>query len=197
MKNLNFKPFHFLYILFCFFTVSASSLLAQDDAAMMKAWTEFMTPGDMHKWMAKADGTWAGEVTSYWDPTNPDKSKATATFKMIYNGLYQLGEFSGIIGGQPFQGQGILAYDNAKQQFVNTWIDNMGSGVVIMTGQYDPKTNTLHLKGTQTDPMTKKDTPIREDLMFVDNDTQLLSMYGPGNDGKEMKMMEIRMTRMK
>lgn len=173
------------------------SLHAQDDAAMMKAWTDWMTPGEMHKWMANMTGTWSGDVTTFWDPANPEKSKATATVKMIYNGLYQTSEFSGSMMGQPFQGQGLLAYDNAKKQFVNTWIDNMGSGVLIMTGQYDPKTKTLHLKGTQTDPMTGSDMPFREDVEFPNNDTQVMTMYGPGMDGKEMRMMEIRMTRVK
>lgn len=184
---------------FSFFSLFALhfSLHAQDDAAMMKAWEDFMTPGDMHKWMAKFDGNWSGEVTTFWDPAKPEKSKATATYRMIYNGLYQLGEFAGNMMGTPFQGQGILAYDNAKQQFINTWIDNMGSGVVVMTGQYDPQTKTLNLAGFQTDPMTKKDANIREEVMMPDDNTQIVTMYGAGMDGKEMKMMEIRMTKVK
>jgi hypothetical protein len=170
---------------------------AQDDAAMMKAWEAWMTPGDMHKWMATSNGTWSGEVKTYWDPEKPEKSNATATYKTIYNGLYQTTEFSGNMMGQPFLGQGILAYDNAKKQFVNTWIDNMGSGVIVLTGQFDPKTNTLYLNGSQTDPMTGKDANIRQTVQFLDDDTQLITMYGPGLDGKEMKMMDIRMTRAK
>ena len=39
-----------------------------DSATMMKAWMDFATPGDMHKWMAKSDGTWSGEVKSYMNP---------------------------------------------------------------------------------------------------------------------------------
>ena len=31
-----------------------------DSATMMKAWMDYATPGDMHKWMAKFDGTWTG-----------------------------------------------------------------------------------------------------------------------------------------
>jgi len=189
MKNLMF------FLLFSLFSLNILS--AQNDEAMMKAWTEFMTPGEMHKWMAKSVGTWTGDVNTYMDPANPTKSKTTATFKMIYNGLYQVGEFSGDMMGAPFQGQGILAYDNAKKQFVNTWIDNMGSGVIYMTGQYDEKAKTLHLKGTQTDPLTKKDTVIRQDIQFVNDNTQTITMYGPGTDGKEMKMMDIKMTRVK
>jgi hypothetical protein len=103
------------------------------------------------------------------DPGNPTKSTATATFKMIFNGLYQLGEYSGIMMGQPFEGQGILAYDNAKKQFVNTWIDNMGSGVVYMTGTLDDKANTLYLRGTQTDPVTEIMFRHSQEIKFVND----------------------------
>ncbi len=182
-------------LFFCFCILNVSALRAQDDAAMMKAWMDFMTPGAMHKWMAESDGTWDGEVNTYMDPNNPTKSTATVTNKMIYNGLYQMGDYSGNMMGQPFQGHSILAYDNAKQKFVNTWIDNMGSGVIILYGDYDAATQTLHLKGTQTDPMTKKDSAIRQKVKFVDKNTQTFTMYGPGRDGKETKMMDIKLTR--
>src|SRR3990170_7050550 len=42
-----------------------------DSATMMKAWEDFMTPGDMHKWMAKYSGTWTGETTAWMDPNEP------------------------------------------------------------------------------------------------------------------------------
>ena len=29
-----------------------------DSAAMMKAWQDFATPGAMHKWMERTNGTW-------------------------------------------------------------------------------------------------------------------------------------------
>ena len=182
-----------------FFFLSCSLLLlplvhAQSEAEM-KAWQAFMTPGEMHKWMAQSDGTWTGEVNTYMDPANPTKSTATATSKMIYNGLYQITEYKGIMMGQPFEGQGILAYDNAKQQFVNTWIDNMGSGVMVMTGVYDDKAKILYLRGTQTDPMTKKDSNIRQEVKFTGDDTQTITMYGPGDSGKEVKMMDIKLIR--
>jgi len=185
------------FLFFFLSLIAMNTLLAQNDPAMMKAWTDYMTPGDMHKWMAKSNGTWNGDVKTYMDPDKPMMSKTTANFKMIFNGLYQVSEFKGTMMGKPFEGQGLLAYDNAKQEFVDTWVDNMGSGVVVMRGEYDPATKTLHLNGTQTDPMTKKDTTIRQDILFVDNNTQTLTLYGPDPTGKEMKMMEIKLTKAK
>ena len=166
-----------------------------DSATMMKAWMDFATPGDMHKWMAKSDGTWSGEVKSYMNPGQPPvTSTATVTSKTIMNGLYQQSDYSGTMMGQPFMGHGILAYDNAKKQFINTWIDNMGSGVIVMTGSYNEATKTLSLKGSQTDPVTGKDAMIREEIQFPDDNTQVFTMWGEMG-GQEHKFMEATFKR--
>ena len=111
------------------------------------------------------------------------------------NGLYQMTDYTGTMMGQPFTGHGILAYDNAKKEFVNTWIDNMGSGVVIMRGTFDPNTNTLVLKGTQTNPVNGKDAMIREEVKFADDNNYMFTMWGEGMDGKEEKFMEVMLKR--
>lgn len=163
----------------------------------MKAYQEFMTPGPMHKWMAKFNGTWEADITSYMNPVNPDKSKATNVTTTIMNGLYQVGDYTGNMMGMPFQGHSIMGYDNAKKIFVNTWIDNMGSGIIYMTGKYDEATKTLHLKGKQTNPMNGTDVDIREEMKFIDDNNYILVMYGSGTDGKEIKFMEGTFNRKK
>jgi hypothetical protein len=92
--------------------------------------------------------------------------------------------------GMPMTGQSTMAYDNAKKMFVSTWIDNLGSGIVYMTGTYDEATKTLNLAGKQTDPMTGKDSDIRQEVKFIDDNSYTMAMYGTGMDGKEMKFME-------
>lgn len=168
-----------------------------DSAAMAKAWENFMKPGEMHKWMAGYAGTWEAEVTSFMPGAEPSKSKATEVVKMVMNGLYQEGNLSGTMMGMPFNGKSIMAYDNAKKQFAVSWIDNLGSGLMIMTGQYDAATKTLNLNGTQTDPVTGKDSKVRQEQKFIDDDNYLLTMYGDGPDGKEVKFMEATFKRVK
>jgi hypothetical protein len=164
-----------------------------DSAAMMKAWMDFATPGAMHKWMEKTNGTWVCDSVSQWgmDPSAPPmKSKATNVQTSFAGGRYVVGKFTGTMMGQPFEGMSTMGYDNGKKMFVNTWIDNMGSGIVHMSGTYDEATKTLHLKGHQTDPMTGKDSDLREEMKMIDDNTYTLSMYGTGMDGKESKFME-------
>lgn len=164
---------------------------APDGVDPMKAWQDYMTPGPMHKMLAKETGTWEAEVSQWMDPSAPpNKMKATNVVTMSMNGLFQIGNFSTNMMGMPMAGQSTVGYDNAKKMFVSTWIDNLGSGIVKMTGHYDEATKTLHMKGTQTDPMTGHDSDIREEIKWHDENSYTMSMFGAGPDGKEMKFME-------
>lgn len=162
-----------------------------DTEATAKAWMDFMTPGKMHDWMAKWNGTWEAEVSQWMDPAAPaSKSKAVNVQSSIMNGLYTVGKFTSNMMGMPMEGQSTMGYDNVKKMFISTWVDNFGSGIVVLTGNYDEATKTLHLKGKQTDPTTGKDCDLREEMKIVDDNTYTLTMFGTGADGKEMKVME-------
>lgn len=162
-----------------------------DSATMTKMWNDFKTPGDMHKWLEQTNGTWEGDVSTWMDPSAPpEKTKSTITQTSALGGRYVIGKFKGTAFGQPMEGISTMGYDNARKLFVSTWLDNLGTGIVYMTGTYDDKTKTLNLKGFQTDPMTGKDSNIREEMTMIDNDSYSMIMFGDGFDGKEMKFME-------
>jgi hypothetical protein len=170
---------------------------AIDPAAMDKAMKDFATPGKMHEWLASFNGTWNAEVIGFMDPTKPDTSKATQTYSMTLNGLYQDATLSGNMMGMPFEGRSMTGFDNSKKIFVSTWVDNLGSGIIYMTGTYDETTKTLNLKGSQTNPVTGKDSGIREVMRITDANNYILEMYGEGYDGKEAKFMEAKFSRKK
>lgn len=171
-------------------TGTVQNVLAQT-ADPMKAWQDFMTPGEHHKKLAKEVGTWEAEVSQWMDPTAPPtKTKATNVVTMAMNGLYQIANFSSSMMGMPMTGQSTVGYDNAKKMYVVFWIDNLGSGIVKMSGNYDATGKILNLKGIQTDPMTGGDSEIREEIKWIDDDSYTMTMYGAGMDGKEMKFME-------
>ncbi len=175
-------------------TMAATAPL--DSATMMKNWMAYMTPGDVHKMMASWNGTWNGDITMWQTPGAPaQKSKGTTVNKMMMGGRYQVSNHTGNMMGMPFEGMGTLAYDNDKKIFVNTWVDNMGTGIMKMEGPWDEASKTITLKGTGVDPGSGKDMAVKETFKVVDGNTQLMEMFGPGPDGKEFKMMEIKFTR--
>jgi hypothetical protein len=169
-----------------------------DSTTMMKNWEMCMTPGKEHAMLAKSNGTWTTEVTTWMDPGKPPmKSKGTSVNKMIMGGRYQESTNTGNMMGMPFEGKGITGYDNAKKVFVSTWVDNMGTGIMTLEGPWDEASKSITLKGKTMDPMTMRETSLKEVVKIVDDNNQLMEMYGPGPDGKEVKTMEIKFTRKK
>ena len=54
---------------------------------------------------------------------------------MIMNGLYQESNHTGdMMGIRCFTARVVVAYDNHRKEFISTWIDNMGSGIMVLKG---------------------------------------------------------------
>jgi hypothetical protein len=169
-----------------------------DSATAARNWQAYMTPGEMHKMLAKSNGTWEGDMSMWMKAgDSPMKMKGLAVLKPILNGLYQQGTHTGTMMGMPFTGISTTGYDNAKKMFFSTWVDNMGTGVMYLTGPYDEATKTITLTGKMVDPGTFAEVDVKQTLTMVDDNTEIMAMYCPGPDGKVFKTMEIKSTRKK
>lgn len=178
-------------------TSEKMSMPELDSITKAKNWEMYMTPSDVHKMMAKWDGAWDAEAT-FWAPGKPEmKSKSRVNNKMLFDGRYQETNFSGDMMGMPFLGKSTTAYDNHKKQFKTTWIDNMGSGMMVMEGPWDEANKTMNLKGKTMDPETGYEMDARETFKIIDDNTQEMEMFVMMPDGKEFKMMNIKFTRKK
>lgn len=177
-------------------TVSVPVATAPDSATVQKNWMAYMTPGEEHTLMTTWNGTWTGDVTMWEAPgATPTKTTATAVNKMVMGGRYQQSNFKAIMNHQPFEGQSILAYDNARKLYISTWIDNMGTGMVVSEGPWDAASKSITLRGRMVDPGTGKQMEIKEIFKPIDNNYQVMEMYAVAPDGKEFKTMEIKYTR--
>lgn len=158
-----------------------------------KMYMEYMTPGDMHKMLASSVGEWDIQTISFMMGA-PDTTKGSASDKMIANGLYKETDYTGTMMGMPFIGKAIMGYDNAKKVFVSTWVDNFGSGMLMMEGNYDEATKAITMVGGYKDPATKKDVTWKQIHTMVDENTYTMEMYTIEGD-KETKAMEQTATR--
>jgi hypothetical protein len=170
-----------------------------DSATEMKAWMAYATPGDAHKAMAKADGNWTGQVTMWASMDAPPvTSTSTMVNKMIMDGRYQYSTFKGNFMGMPFEGMAVTAYDNYKKKYLSTWIDNMGTGIMNMEGTKDDASNTITYTGKMVHPANGKECDMKEVFKIIDDNNQLMEMYGPDpKTGKQYKSMEIKLSRKK
>jgi len=180
-----------IFAVICFFRLAAQT------ETEMKAWQNYMTPGEVHKMIAQSDGEWNEDITMWMDPAAPPtKTTATAKNEMIMGGRYQLSKTTGNMMGMPFEGMSLVGYDNAKKTFTSVWIDNLGTGITTMEGGWDDASKSITFKGKMVDPMTGKDVSTRQVIKFLDIDTQEMEMYDTRN-GKETKTMEIKLTKKK
>jgi hypothetical protein len=177
-------------------TMATAPAAPMDSATKMKAYMEYSTPGEVHKMMASWAGKWDADVTSWMEPGKPEqKSKGSVDRKMILGGRYMMSMHTGNMGGMPFEGHEMLAYDNAKKMFLSSWMDNMGTGIMNSEGKWDDATKSVTMKGKMLDPATQKDCEVREVFTVVDDKHQNFEMYVTSPGQKEFKCMEAHYTK--
>jgi hypothetical protein len=92
-----------------------------------------------------------------------------------------------------FKGMGIEGYDNVKKKFVASWIDNMGTGIELSEGTYDPAAKTFTYTA-EVEMMPGMKTQVREVIKVADNNHMMLEWY-ENQGGQEKKTMEINYAR--
>ncbi len=162
---------------------------------MMAAWQAYAAPGEHHKVLDALAGNWKHTVT-WWMAAGapPEKSTGNSMIQWILGGRFLQHDVTGTAMGQPFAGLGITGYDNVRKTYNSIWLDDMGTGVMAGSGQYDKATKTLSDKGTFTCPF-RGETPFRGKTTLTGADTFTYEMYGPGMDGKEFLNMRIEYVR--
>jgi hypothetical protein len=178
------------------FLAGVSSTYSQDMTnEEMQKWMAAMTPGSQHQQLAQGVGTWNMKTTMWMAPdTPPMTSTGTSVNTMILGGRFLQSNVASSMMGMPFEGISIAGYDNASQKYVNTWIDNMGTGVMYTTGTMGSD-GKLTMTGTITDPMTGLPCNIREVMIFNADGSMTMEMYGPDKAGNEFKMMVVEYTK--
>jgi hypothetical protein len=179
-------------------TKQPAGSMSKEQQAMMDAMMKAMRPGENHKLLASLVGEWTFVNRMWMDPAAPHtESTGTATYMTIMGGRYLQGEHKGVMAGMPFEGLGVTGYDNVGKQFVASWIDNFGTGIMYMTGKFAPATKTFTYTTVMDDPM-KPGTKlrVRQVIRLVDRDKHVMEWYET-RGGKDRKTMEIVYARKK
>lgn len=177
---------------------AAAAPAAPSQDVMMKAWMAYATPGAPHKALEGLVGTWDVKSKVSMAPgAPPEETTGTSENKMILGGRYLEQHYEGTAMGQPFHGIGVTAFDNYKRKFVATWIDSMGTGIVMTTGTFNKAGKVITSWGTMDDPAMKKTTKVKTVVTIVDADHHTYESWSGGPDGKMVKNLEIHFTRRK
>lgn len=181
-----------IIILTSFISIFAQSSTDDQKAAEQK-WMAYMTPGAAHEKFAKATGEWEAKMQMWMAPeTEPTTTTGTVKAEMILGGRYLQMKYNSIFMGMPYEGISTDGYDNAKKVYFNTWVDNMGTGIMYAEGKYDEGSKTTFYTGKMCDPISGKDLPYRQTVQNVDEKHMVMEMFYPNpKTGKEFKSLHV------
>jgi len=182
-------------ILFVAAIALASLSSAQDQAEMMEAWMAAATPGAPHERLAEQAGTWNAVVEAWMEPgAEPMVSESAVERVMSLDGRVLEERWSGTMMGMPFKGYGRTGYDNITQKYWSTWTDNMSTGLMTFTGQYDEEAEEFVFHGSYVDPMSEETVDSRSVATMPEDDKEMMVMYET-HDGEEIMTMRMSLTR--
>lgn len=157
-----------------------------------------MMPGEGHKVFARMTGKWRGKMR-VWSSTQPDappiESDTESESKLVLGGRFVLEEATGSVMRMPMQRMSIFGYDNITEKYTLTFYSNFETATNTASGTADATGKLITLHGEFNEPGGK--APFKNIIRFESDDTQVFESYHILPDGKELKLIEQVMTRVK
>lgn len=167
---------------------------------MMKKWMEVSTPGDNHKKMDDLVGTWETTVSMWMGEAGkpPQVTKGVAEMKWVLGGRFIQEEMKGEMMGMPYNGMGLLGYDNFNKKYTFVWVDNSSTQMSTSEGTFDPTGKVLTYYGKMDEPMTgEHDKTVKYVTRIVNKDKNIFEIHDLSLPEPNTKVMEIVYTRKK
>jgi len=169
--------------------------VSPEEAAMMEAYPTAGTPGVAHAGLAATAGEYTVLIKSWSAPgAPPSESTGTASRKLMLGGRVVSEDLQSSMYGQPYTGFGLTGFDNVTGKYWTTWNDSMTTGLTTGTGTCDAQARCA-FTARWDDPISKQPVTARISIRWTSPSVEIFEMFGPGPDGKDMKMMEMTYTR--
>ncbi len=175
---------------------AAAPKMTKEQQAMMAAYERMGAVGPEQKQLAYFVGDWDAKTTMWMDPKKPPEvSNGKSHSEAIFGGRYIETTHTGMAMGQPFEGRGVMGFDNLGGKYFSTWIDSMSTGFWLSYGSYDAATKTYTYHGSMDNPMKQgAKIPVRAVVHVVDP-THYVFEWHEKRGGKEAKTMQIEYTK--
>jgi hypothetical protein len=131
----------------------------------------------------------------------PESSTSTATMETILGGRFLVervkGSFS--MGDQqmPFEGFGLIGFDNYTKKHTFVWADTMGTMTMSAEGTADATGKVITYFGKYPNPITGATTEVKSVQRIINDDKHVFEMHEKQADGSWFKNFEITATRKK
>jgi hypothetical protein len=169
--------------------------MTPEQKAEMEIYMKAAAPGPQHKWLASTAGNYDLKIKGWHEAGGPAMEETgTAVRTAMFDGRVLAEDVTGSMMGGPFKGHGMRGYDNVTGKFWGTWVDSMGTGLMVSEGSCDDK-GSCTFTGSWNDPVKKGPLRVRMVSRWTSPTTEVFEMHGPDKSGKEFKMMEITYTK--
>jgi hypothetical protein len=150
-------------------------------------------PSDPHELLAGTVGDWALTIRVWSAPnTEPQESAGTATGRWILGERFVQTTFEGEVMGREFEALKIEGYENATQEYVSTWRDNLGTYTTIFRGRCGTTCEVRTMTAEFHDPVSTKKLKIKGVTTLTDEEGgYTYESFVVTPDGQEFKNMEL------
>jgi hypothetical protein len=175
-------------------TLPARPLPALDE---WSACVRLATPGAYHHALDPLVGRFKARVLSRPEPgAEPEETAGTVHNHWILGGRFLQSDFEGRAIGMPFEGVGILGFDNARRRYVATWIENTSTAIMpVMEGAADDSGKRIAVAGSMDDELTQQPVHVRQVWSIESDDRHRFEMWTTDANGVEFEALEIVFTR--
>ncbi len=163
----------------------------------MEGMMKHATPGDAHKVFDHFVGKWTYKMKFWMDPKGePMEMAGTSEGKLLMDGRFYSEHVKSAEGGMPFEGKAWQGYCNHKKKYWYSWIDSMTTSLTTGEGTWDAKTKTLTWNSDMFNAMTGSMEKSKE-VTTVNADGTIMKTFYKLEGGKEIKTMELKLTKAK
>lgn len=169
--------------------------LAQDERggtpdAAMAAWVEMISPNAHHGRLSPFVGAWDADMMYQMAAdAEPTHDTFRSTFTIIMDGRFLQEDVVSETEMGPFSGRGVIGYDNTKQAYVASWIDNMSTAMQHSEGHWDPSTARFEFRG-ESPSMSGEWRPVRSQMSMVKDGVFVVREWMTHEDGTEWLRFE-------
>jgi hypothetical protein len=157
----------------------------------------FGQPGEPHRQLAARAGSWNVEIFYIATPDGDPMYKMTGSsdVQVLWDGRYVQETFQTTVNGQAVEVRTITTFDNRTKEYVATWIDSVGTGILVAKGKHHGTGRTINYSVD----LPKADGPSTKKIRVIEDwtgaDTRRLWVFYSGPDGREFMTLDLVLTR--
>lgn len=159
-------------------------------------WVALSKPGPSHKLLSSFAGDWDVAVTFWSSPqASGETSSGKSRISWILGERFLQEQFTGTVGGEEYQGMGLMGYDNGSRAFKTVWVDSLNTALTTSSGRYQSDTSTFLFESQVYDPLVSGVKTIQSQVQVNSPNSYTFTMTDTSPEGKRFTSLEMRYRR--